>query len=81
MCRGFRDIHDFLTVSTEVGGVPGIWVTREGKQYRDAEGTLHESALEFKGGDYIGGTGTTAAMQSLWDAHSRDADDETHTDG
>ena len=52
--RGTGDIHGVLSLGTEVGGVPSIWMCGKGKQLRETQITLHVSALEDEGGIYKG---------------------------
>ena len=48
--RGGGDIHGVIPVGTEVGGVPGRWVTGKGKQSREAQGALNVPKLEIESG-------------------------------
>ena len=70
-----------LPTSAEVGGVSGRWVPGKGEQTREAQGTLHVSSLEVEGDNSTGGTGTTATMRSLWDAHASGTAGGAQVDG
>ena len=43
----------------EVKDVPGRRIFGKGKQLRDTQRKMHVSEMEVKGGDYIGGIGTS----------------------
>ena len=79
--RGDGDIHGVFYAGNGFVGVTGRQMTGGGKKPRENQITLHVSALEGEGGNYTGGTGTTANIQSPWDAYYRNAADETQTRG
>ena len=56
--RGDGDIKGVFSAGTEVRGMPGSQMPVKGNQTRETQRTLHSSALEVKGGNYKGGTGT-----------------------
>ena len=68
-------------MGTEVGGMRSRQVPVKGENFREVQGTLHVLELEVECGYYIGGTGTTSTIRSLWDANTSGVADETQTGG